>query len=94
MLYELLTNCIPPDVILKTLTRELLKHLDDTLKHEVIHWAAFYEHRVQVRAVGSIVRWPRDRMLNSVFVVLTDGQQAHFPPGSVRCEVYEFVQGE
>lgn len=49
MLYELLTNCIPPDMILKALTRELLKHLDDTLKHEIIHWAAFYEHRVQVR---------------------------------------------
>jgi replication factor C subunit 3/5 len=33
MLYELLTNCIPPDVILQTLTRELMKALDDELKH-------------------------------------------------------------
>jgi replication factor C subunit 3/5 len=48
MLYELLTNCIPPDVILKTLLRELLPKLDDQLKHEVVYWAAFYEHRVQV----------------------------------------------
>lgn len=48
MLYELLTNCIPPDVILKVLVRELLTKLDDQLKHEVIYWAAFYEHRVQI----------------------------------------------
>jgi replication factor C subunit 3/5 len=46
MLYELLTNCIPADVILVTLTRELMKSLDDTLKHEVAYWAAYYEHRV------------------------------------------------
>lgn len=45
-LYELLVNCIPPDVIIKTLTTELLKNLDDNLKHEVVEWAAFYEHRI------------------------------------------------
>mmetsp|Transcript_17119 Transcript_17119/g.22273 ORF Transcript_17119/g.22273 Transcript_17119/m.22273 type:complete len:358 (+) Transcript_17119:138-1211(+) len=49
-LYELLVNCIPADVILKTLVSELLKNLDDTLKHEVVGWAAFYEHRL---AMGS-----------------------------------------
>lgn len=47
MLYELLSNCIPPDVIIQTLVRELLKNLDDTLRHEVVHWAAFYEHRIR-----------------------------------------------
>jgi replication factor C subunit 3/5 len=31
-LYELLTNCIPPDVIVKTLLKELLKRLDDEMK--------------------------------------------------------------
>jgi replication factor C subunit 3/5 len=46
MLYELLTNCIPADVIMTTLTRELMKSLDDTLKHEVAYWAAYYEHRI------------------------------------------------
>ena len=46
-LYELLTKLIPADVIMRTMTRELLKMLDDQLKHEVVHWAAFYEHRVQ-----------------------------------------------
>ncbi len=46
MLYELLTNCIPADVILTTLTKEIMKSLDDTLKHEVTYWAAYYEHRI------------------------------------------------
>ena len=45
MLYDLLTNCIPPDVIMKVLVRELNKSVDEDLKHEVIHLAAFYEHR-------------------------------------------------
>lgn len=45
MLYELLTNCIPVDVIIHTLCRELVKTMDDTLKHEVCYWAAYYEHR-------------------------------------------------
>jgi replication factor C subunit 3/5 len=49
-LYELLVNCIPATVILKTLAKELMKNLDDSLKREVIEWAAFYEHRV---ALGS-----------------------------------------
>lgn len=48
MLYELLTNCIPADVIIKVLVRELLPKLDDQLKHEVVYWAAYYEHRVQI----------------------------------------------
>ncbi|KAH8071275.1 hypothetical protein JL720_11485 [Aureococcus anophagefferens] len=45
-LYELLSKCIPADVILKTLARELLKNLDDEMKAEVLKWAAFYEHRI------------------------------------------------
>ncbi len=47
MLYELLTNCIPSETILTTLVRELTKNTDDTLKHEIAHWAAYYEHRIQ-----------------------------------------------
>ena len=47
MLYELLSNCIPADIIIQTLTRELVKSLDEQLKHEVTYWAAFYEHRVR-----------------------------------------------
>ena len=47
-LYELLVNCIPADIIIKTLVRELIKNLDDGLKKEVIFWAAFYEHRISL----------------------------------------------
>lgn len=46
-LYELLTNCIPADTIIKSLTAELLRKCDDNLKIQVCHWAAFYEHRLQ-----------------------------------------------
>lgn len=48
MLYELLTNCIPADVILESLTVSLMKSLDDTLKHELCHWAAHYNHRLSM----------------------------------------------
>ncbi|KAL2480878.1 Replication factor C subunit 3 [Abeliophyllum distichum] len=47
-LYELLVNCIPPDIILKRLLYELLKKLDSELKHEISHWAAYYEHRLRL----------------------------------------------
>ncbi|XP_047322103.1 replication factor C subunit 3 [Impatiens glandulifera] len=47
-LYELLVNCIPPEIILKRLLYELLKKLDDELKHELCHWAAYYEHRMRL----------------------------------------------
>ena len=49
-LYELLINCIPASVIIKTLAMELMKNLDDELKHDVLEAAAFYEHRI---ALGS-----------------------------------------
>jgi replication factor C subunit 3/5 len=49
-LYELLINCIPAQTILKTLVMELLPTLDDSIKGEVVTWAAFYEHRI---ALGS-----------------------------------------
>jgi len=49
-LYELLVSCIPATIILKTLARELMRNLDDSLKLEVTEWAAFYEHRI---AMGS-----------------------------------------
>ena len=49
-LYELLVNCIPATTILKKLVGELLSNLDDSVKLDVIEWAAFYEHRL---ALGS-----------------------------------------
>ena len=45
-LYELLVNCIPANTILKSLTGDLVNNLDDSVKLEVIEWAAFYEHRL------------------------------------------------
>ena len=47
-LYELLVNCIPPELILKKLMLELVRKLDDELKHKVADCAAFFEHRLQV----------------------------------------------
>ncbi|WZZ74677.1 hypothetical protein YC2023_086047 [Brassica napus] len=46
--YELLVNCIPPEVLLKRLLYELLRKLDSELKLEVCHWAAYYEHRMRL----------------------------------------------
>jgi replication factor C subunit 3/5 len=55
-LYELLANCIPPELILRTLLLDLLKRLDDELKVETTALAALYEHRLQVGggAVGRV----------------------------------------
>eukprot|EP00993_Chasmostoma_nieuportense_P001763 NODE_2614_length_1136_cov_67.844400_g2494_i0.p1 GENE.NODE_2614_length_1136_cov_67.844400_g2494_i0~~NODE_2614_length_1136_cov_67.844400_g2494_i0.p1 ORF type:complete len:346 (+),score=92.55 NODE_2614_length_1136_cov_67.844400_g2494_i0:65-1102(+) len=46
-LYELLANCIPPDIIFQRLSREL-STLAEGLTAEVAHWAAHYEHRSQL----------------------------------------------
>lgn len=47
-LYDLLTHCIPPTTILKTLTFMLVRRVDDELKADVIKWSAFYEHRLRL----------------------------------------------
>eukprot|EP00698_Gefionella_okellyi_P023160 TRINITY_DN7822_c0_g1_i2.p1 TRINITY_DN7822_c0_g1~~TRINITY_DN7822_c0_g1_i2.p1 ORF type:complete len:336 (-),score=69.00 TRINITY_DN7822_c0_g1_i2:264-1271(-) len=47
-LYELLTHCIPPEIIIKQLTVELVKKLDSQLKYEVVKWAAYYVRRAVV----------------------------------------------
>eukprot|EP00010_Vexillifera_abyssalis_P007635 CAMPEP_0201544492 /NCGR_PEP_ID=MMETSP0173_2-20130828/1113_1 /ASSEMBLY_ACC=CAM_ASM_000268 /TAXON_ID=218659 /ORGANISM="Vexillifera sp., Strain DIVA3 564/2" /LENGTH=312 /DNA_ID=CAMNT_0047952631 /DNA_START=66 /DNA_END=1004 /DNA_ORIENTATION=- len=46
-LYELLCNCIPPDVILQHITLNILKKVDSTIKHELLDYAAHYGHRLQ-----------------------------------------------
>lgn len=46
-LYELLGNCIPATLIIRTLVRCLSPKLEDDLKHEMLHWAAHYEHQMQ-----------------------------------------------
>ena len=47
-LYDLLTHCIPPTTILKTLTFKLIPLVDNQLKADVIKWSAFYEHRIRM----------------------------------------------
>ena len=47
-LYELLVNCLPPELILRTMSQELMAKLDDQLKHKCTAAAAQYEHRLQV----------------------------------------------
>jgi replication factor C subunit 3/5 len=47
-LYDLLTHCIPPTTILKTLTWKLVPQVDDSLKAEVVRWSAHYEHRIRL----------------------------------------------
>ncbi|KAL7847468.1 hypothetical protein AOLI_G00221860 [Acnodon oligacanthus] len=47
-LYELLTHCIPPEIIMKGLVSELLNNCDGHLKAEVAQMAAYYEHRLQL----------------------------------------------
>ena len=47
-LYDLLTHCIPPTTILKTLTFQLVPLVDNDLKADVIKWSAFYEHRIRM----------------------------------------------
>lgn len=47
-LYELLTHCIPPEIIMKSLLSELLNNCDGQMKCEVAQMAAYYEHRLQL----------------------------------------------
>ena len=46
MLYELLTHCIPATQVLKTLSASLSQRVDEQVKGEVVHWAAFYVSRI------------------------------------------------
>lgn len=47
-LYELLVNCLPPEIIIRKLSQELMSRLDDQLKYKCSDAAAKYEHRLQV----------------------------------------------
>ena len=46
-LYELLSSCIPPEMIMKGLTTCLLRKVPPNVRHEAVHHAAMYEHRMQ-----------------------------------------------
>jgi|EP00670_Eutreptiella_braarudii_P000629 replication factor C subunit 3/5 len=47
-LYELLANCIPPTLIIRMLSKELMKNVDTDMKCAVAHWAAHYEHQIKL----------------------------------------------
>jgi replication factor C subunit 3/5 len=47
-LYELISHCIPADVVLKTLGMELLKRVDDGIKGEILKQVAEYDHRLRL----------------------------------------------
>jgi replication factor C subunit 3/5 len=46
-LYELLSNCIPPDLIIRNLTIALMRKLPPGVRHETIFHAAMFECRMQ-----------------------------------------------
>lgn len=47
--YALITNCIPPELILKKVAQQLLSYnnSDPQLQFQIVHWASFYEHRLK-----------------------------------------------
>ncbi|WWC89748.1 uncharacterized protein L201_004674 [Kwoniella dendrophila CBS 6074] len=47
-IYELLSHCIPPTVVLKTISDRIVDKVDDALKPQIIHWAAYYELRMRM----------------------------------------------
>ncbi|TFY67706.1 hypothetical protein EVJ58_g1463 [Rhodofomes roseus] len=47
-LYELLSHCIPPTVVLKTIADRVVDQVDESLKADIMHWAAIYETRMRV----------------------------------------------
>jgi len=46
--YELLSHCIPPTVILKTVADRVVEQVDENLKADIMHWAAIYEVRLRI----------------------------------------------
>ncbi|OXB38907.1 hypothetical protein LQV05_003971 [Cryptococcus neoformans] len=47
-IYELLSHCIPPTVVMKTISERLVEKVDDTLKPQIVHWTAYYELRMRM----------------------------------------------
>lgn len=46
-LYELLSSCIPADLIMETLVRALMAKIPQPVQHEALHHAALFDHRMQ-----------------------------------------------
>ena len=56
-LYELLVNCLPPELILRKLALALMRTLDDEVRHKCIDLAASYEHRLQASTSRAPLHW-------------------------------------
>lgn len=56
-LYELLVNCLPPELILRKLALALIRTLDDEVRHKCITLAAAYEHRLQASTNNNGLPW-------------------------------------
>jgi len=46
-LYELIVNCIPPEIILQNLAKALMRRVDVEVKHQIVFWAAHFDVRMQ-----------------------------------------------
>ena len=49
-MYELLSNCIPVNIIFKKLTIAIMNNVDDSLRNDIVKWAAYHEHRCNIGA--------------------------------------------
>lgn len=45
-LYELIVNCIPPEIIMQTLAKALMRRVDVEVKHQIVFWAAHFDARM------------------------------------------------
>lgn len=82
-LYDLLTHCIPPTTIIKTLTWKLIPLCDDELKSDVVKWSAYYEHRIKMGSVSITPAGMRAALIPRV--------EGHFPSRGVCGQVHASV---
>lgn len=52
--YELLSHCIPPTVILKTVADRVVERVDEAMKADIMHWAAIYVSSFSLLALDCI----------------------------------------
>ena len=46
--YDLLINCIPGDLIIKFVLKELCNFVDTNWKYQMVYWAAYHENKMQM----------------------------------------------
>ncbi|KAI0346513.1 P-loop containing nucleoside triphosphate hydrolase protein [Trametopsis cervina] len=82
-LYELLSHCIPPTVIIKTIADHVVENMDESIKADVMHWAAIYETRMRVgnKAIFHLEAWVVKVM--SIYKVCNILAWAHVPSSPV-----------